>query len=80
MILNPSLAFPLCFGIQDLLWWEDWVLMMLGGLVSVSNILTFAFRHVVISGVINSRFLWLELFPPVSLIFSVSTPGRPALS
>ena len=28
MILNPNLDFPLWWGIQDLLWWENWVLMM----------------------------------------------------
>jgi hypothetical protein len=42
-------------------WWCQVVL------VSVSNILTFAFCHQVISGVRCSGCLWLELVPPVIL-------------
>ena len=49
-------------------------------LVSVSKILTFAFRHLVISGVRCSSCLWLELVPPVILLASDSTPGSPTLS
>jgi hypothetical protein len=55
-------------------WW-CWVF-----LVSVSKILKFAFHHMVISGARCSSFLWLELVPPVILLASVSTPGRPTLS
>jgi hypothetical protein len=51
MILNPSLAFQVCLGIQDLLWWAYWVLMVPRFLFSVSKILKFAFRHLEISGV-----------------------------
>jgi hypothetical protein len=51
MILNPHLAFRVRWGIQDLLWWAYWVLMMPSVLVSVSKILTFAVCHLVISGV-----------------------------
>ena len=51
MILNPNLAFQVCWGIQDLLWWAYWVLMMPSVLGSVSKILTFVFHHLVISGV-----------------------------
>ena len=36
-------------------------------LVSVGKILMFAFYHLVISGVICSCCLWLELVPPVGL-------------
>jgi hypothetical protein len=32
MILNPNLAFWVCCDIQDFLWREYWVLMMLSGL------------------------------------------------
>ena len=49
-------------------------------LVPVSKILTFAFCHLVISGVSCSSCLWLDLVPPVILLASVSTPGSPALS
>ena len=54
-----------------------WCLVVL---VSVGKILTFAFHHLVISGVRCSRCLWLELVPSVSLLASVSTPGRLAIS
>jgi hypothetical protein len=49
-------------------------------LVSVRKILTFAFHHLVISGVRCSSFLWLELVPPVILLASVSSRGSPTLS
>jgi hypothetical protein len=49
-------------------------------LVSVSKILSFAFCHLVISGVVCSSCLWLELIPPVILLGSVSTTGSPTLS
>jgi hypothetical protein len=49
-------------------------------LVSVSKILTFAFCHLVISGVSCYSCLWLELVPLVILLFSTSRPGRLALS
>jgi hypothetical protein len=49
-------------------------------LVFVSNILIFAFHHLVISGVRYSSCLWLELFPSVILLASVSTPWSPNLS
>jgi hypothetical protein len=48
-------------------------------LVSVGKILSFAFHHLVISGVRYSRCLWLELVSPVILLASVNTPGRPSL-
>jgi hypothetical protein len=54
-------------------WW--WVV-----LVSVSKILTFAFRHLVISGVSCYSFLWLDLVPQVFMFNSISRPGRLALS
>ena len=41
---------------------------------------TFAFRHLVTSGVRCSSCLWLELVPPVNLLTSVSTTGSPTLS
>jgi hypothetical protein len=44
-------------------------------LVSVSKFLIFAFHHLVIFGVRCSRYLWLELVPPMILLASVSTPG-----
>jgi hypothetical protein len=49
-------------------------------LVSVSKILTFAFRHLVISGVSCYSCLWLELVPLVILLASISRHGRLALS
>ena len=45
-----------------------------------SWILTFAFCHLVISGVSCYSCVWLELVPPVILLASVSIPRRPALS
>jgi hypothetical protein len=49
-------------------------------LISVSRILTFAFRHLVISEASCYSCLWLELVPQVTLLASVSRPGRLALS
>ena len=49
-------------------------------LVSFSKILTFAFHHLVISGVSCHSCLWLELVPPVIMLASVSSPGSLALS
>jgi hypothetical protein len=54
--------------------------MMVNVLVSVSKILTFAFCHLVISGVSCYSCLWLELVPPVILLAFVSRPGSIALS
>ena len=48
-------------------------------MISVSKILTFAFRTLIISGVICSSCLCLEL-PPVILLASVSTPLSLTLS
>jgi hypothetical protein len=67
MILNPHLAFLVCWRIQDLLWWENWVLMGQVVLPSVGKILESAICHLVISGVRCSCCLWLELVPPVDL-------------
>jgi hypothetical protein len=49
-------------------------------LISVSRILTFAFRHLVISEASCYSCLWLELVPQVTLLASISRPGRLALS
>jgi hypothetical protein len=49
-------------------------------LISVSRILTFAFRHLVISEASCYSFLWLELVSQVTLLVSISRPGRIALS
>ena len=49
-------------------------------MVSVSKILMFAFRHLVISGVSCYSCLWLELVPQVILLASISRPGRLVLS
>jgi hypothetical protein len=54
-------------------WW-CWVV-----LVCVSKILMYGFRHLVISGVRYSSWLWLELVAPVILLVSVSTPRSPTL-
>jgi hypothetical protein len=54
-------------------WW--WVV-----LISVSRILTFAFRHLVISEASCYSCLWLELVPQVTLLASISRPRRLALS
>jgi hypothetical protein len=69
-----------CWGIQDLLWSAYWVLLMPVVLVSVYEILIFAFHHLVISGFRCSSCLLLDLVPPVILLASVSTPGSPILS
>ena len=55
-------------------WWCQMIL------VSVSKIPSFAFLHVVLSGVSCYSCLWLEIVPPVILLASVSTPGSPTLS
>ena len=49
-------------------------------MVSVSKILMFAFRHLVISGVSCYSCLWLELVPLVIMLASISRPGRLDLS
>jgi hypothetical protein len=49
-------------------------------LVSVGKILTFAFCHLVISGVSCYSCLWLELVPPLILLGSIIRPGKLALS
>ena len=80
MILNPNLAFWVCWDIQDSLWWHTGFWWYQVVLVSVSNILKFAFHHLVMSGVRCSSYLWLELVPPMILIASVSIPGSSTLS
>jgi hypothetical protein len=49
-------------------------------LVSVSKILIFTFHHLIISGFSCYSCLWLEIFPLVILLPSISRPGRLALS
>ena len=49
-------------------------------MISVSRILTFAFRHLVTSEASCDSCLWLELVPQVTLLASISTPGRLGLS
>jgi hypothetical protein len=44
-------------------------------LVSVSKILTFTFRHLVMSGVSCYSCLWLEIVPLVILLASISDLG-----
>jgi hypothetical protein len=45
-------------------------------LVSVSKILTFAFHHLVISGVSCCNYRWLDPVPQVFMLASISRPGR----
>ena len=49
-------------------------------MISVSRILTFAFRHLVTSEASCDSCLWLELVPQVTLLASISRPGRLVLS
>jgi hypothetical protein len=49
-------------------------------LISVSRILMFAFRHLVISEASCYSCLWLELVPQVIKLASISRPGRLGLS
>ena len=49
-------------------------------MISVSRILTFAFRHLVFSGASCYSCLWLELVPQVIILASISRSGRLALS
>ena len=49
-------------------------------LISVSKILMFAFRHLVISGASCYSRLWLELVPQVIMLASISRFGRLAFS
>jgi hypothetical protein len=80
MILNQRLTFR-CVGVSKIGWggssvfWWWW-----GALVSVSKIITFAFCHLLISGVSCYSSLWLELVPPMILLASVRSPGSPSLS
>jgi hypothetical protein len=69
-----------CWVVQDWVRWECCLLMTVSVLVSVSKILTFAFRHLIISGVNCYSCLWLELVPLMILFASISRPGRLALS
>jgi hypothetical protein len=55
------------FTVLEVLFWWCQVL-----LVSVSKILTFAFRHLVISGIRCSSCLWVELIPPVIFFYPLS--------
>jgi hypothetical protein len=80
MLLNLGLAFRVCWGAQDQVGWECCVLMIVSGLDFVSRILMFAFRQVVISEASCCSCLWLELVPQVTLLASISRPGRLALS
>ena len=80
MLLNPGLAIRVCLGALDWAKWECWVLMMVSVLVSVSKILMFTFRHLVISGVSCYSCLWLEFVPLLILLASISRPGRLVLS
>jgi hypothetical protein len=66
----PELAEVGVLGSDDGEW--SWFLL--------NKILTFAFLHLVISGVSCYNCVWLELVPPVILLASVSSPGSPALS
>ena len=54
-------------------------MLMVVVLFSVSKILTFTFRHLVISGVSCYSCLWLHIVPLVILLASISRPGRLAL-
>jgi hypothetical protein len=54
MLLNPGLAFRVCWVALDWAKWECWVLMMVSVLVSVSKILTFTFHHLVIVFIVVS--------------------------
>jgi hypothetical protein len=80
MLLNLGLAFRVCWGALDWAKWECWVLMMVSGLGSVSNILMFTFRHLVISGVSCYICVCLEIVPQVILLASISRPRRLDLS
>jgi hypothetical protein len=62
------------WGGNSAFWWW-WVV-----LISVSRILTFAFRHLVIYEASCYSCLWLELVPQVILLASGSRPGNIALS
>ena len=80
MLLNPGLAFWVCWVVLDWVRWECWVWWRWVVLVSVSKIITFAFHHLVISGVSCYTCLWLVLAPLVILLAFLKRPGRLALS
>jgi hypothetical protein len=67
-----------CWGIQGLPWWENWVLMMPSSLGFCCLCSCTCLLPLVICGVRWSCCLWLWLVPPVSLC--VRTSGKPALS
>jgi hypothetical protein len=80
MLLNLGLVFRVYWGAQDWVVWECCLLIMGVVLVSVSKILTFAFCHLVISGVSCCSCLWLDLVPQVFMLASISRSLRLALS
>ena len=78
MLLNPNLAFQVCWGALDCGsagFWCWWVV-----LVSVSKILTFTVCHLLISGVSCYSCLLLELVRQMIMLAFINRPGRLALS
>jgi hypothetical protein len=80
MLLSQGLSFWVCWGAQDWVGCECWVLMTVIVLVSVSKILEFAFCHLVISRVSCCSRLWFDLVPQLFMLASISRPGRLDLS
>ena len=80
MILNPDLAF-LVFVVSRTFYACGRIVFIWCHitLISLSNIPTFAFCHLVISGVSCSCCHWLVLVPTVCLQACLSTPGCLAL-
>jgi hypothetical protein len=80
MLLDPGLAFQVCWGALDWANWECLVLTMVSGLFFVSKIITFTFRHLLIPGVSCYSCLCLEIVTLEILLPSISRPGRLDLS
>jgi hypothetical protein len=62
--LNLNFAFPVWWSILDLLWWENWVLMIPSRL----SFCCLCSCHVVISIATCTLWLWLEPLPPAILV------------
>jgi hypothetical protein len=63
-----------CWCIQGLLWWENWILIMATYIGFCCLCFVFAFHHLVISGVCWAEWLWSLLLLSLDCFRS---PGRP---
>ena len=66
--VRPESCFSVGWCIQDLLWWENWILMMPINLgFSVAYVLTIVSRQLIISSATCPHYIWLEPVLPMIL-------------